>query len=344
MHDLPPTRPAGPFRLAGVGRHGLYCMPSPVANSSAVGGVDFKLVASRCDSEGDSPMAELAVQRCVRSWRDVVIITGVLLALAAARARGATVTRAPTISGDPTPGSELIASPGAWTPAGATATYVWLRCSASGAGCRPVPGSCERRYTVRDADLGHTLRARLSVAEPGQPHASGLSAPTSVVIDKPYSIPTPGDSGRTCIEVTPTGPGQGAFTAGGQSGPGTTPGPDTSLSFIAPFPVVRISGRFAGRRTRLTRVTVNAPRGARIRLSCNGRGCPYRRRAVAVKLVRVRSLQRSYRPRATIEIRVTQTRRIGNYTRIRTRRAKAPARIDRCLMPGRTRPVRCPTA
>ena len=116
------------------------------------------------------------------------------------------------------------------------------------------------------------------------------------------------------------------------------------LDFIDPFPIIRISGRFKGRRTKLTRVTVNAPRGARIRIACKGRGCPYRRRAVAVKLLRIRSLQRSYRPRATIEIRVTQRRRIGKYTRIRTRRGKAPVRIDRCLMPGKTKPVRCPTA
>jgi hypothetical protein len=62
-----------------------------------------------------------------------------------------------------------------------------------------------------------------------------------------------------------------------------------------------------------------------------------------VKLVRVRALQRSYRPGATIEIRVTQPRTIGKYTRIKTRRGKAPLRIDRCLMPGSTKPVRCPT-
>ena len=91
-------------------------------------------------------------------------------------------------------------------------------------------------------------------------------------------------------------------------------------------------------------MTVNAPRGARIRIACKGRGCPYRRKAVAVKLVRVRALQRTYRPRATIEIRVTQPRRIGKYTRLRTRRGKAPLRIDRCLMPGKSRPVKCPSA
>jgi hypothetical protein len=289
-------------------------------------------------------MAELAVLRYVRPWRDVVMITMALLALAAAPALGATVTQAPTISGDPTPGSELTASPGDWTPASATATYDWLRCNASGAACTPVRGSCERRYTVRDADLGRRLRVRLAAAEPGQPLAFGISEPTAVVVNKQYPIPTGPDSGRTCVDVTPTGPGAGTFTSGSQTGPGTTPSPDTSLNFIDPFPIVRIAGRFTRKRTKLTRVTINAPRGARIRVACKGRGCPYRRKAIAVKLVRVRKLQRSYRPRATIEIRVTQPQKIGKYTRVKTRKGKAPLRIDRCLMAGSTRPVRCPTA
>jgi hypothetical protein len=270
-------------------------------------------------------------------------LTIALLAFAAAPALGATVTEAPEISGDASPGSKLTASTGAWEPTSATPVYDWLRCDTSGADCAAVAGSCDRLYTVRNADLGHTLRARLTVTQPGQPAASGSSNPTPVVVIKPYSVPTPGDSGQTCVEVTPTGPGQGTFESGSQTPPGTTPPPDTSLAFIDPFPVVRITGRFTARRTTITRVTVNAPRGARIRLDCRGHGCPYRRKALAVRLVRVRALQRSYRPGATIEIRVTQPRRIGKYTRLRTRKGKAPERIDRCLMPGITRPVRCPT-
>jgi hypothetical protein len=333
----------GPIRLpAGTVVAGLSaCLAGEQLSGR---GVDFEVVASRSESEGDSPLAELAVQRCVRPWRDVVIITITLLALSAAPALGASVTQAPTIAGDPTPGFELTASPGVWTPAGAAARYDWLRCSASGDGCTPVAGSCDRRYTVRDADLGHTLRVRLTVTERGQPPASGISDATAVVVNKPYSIPTEGDSGQPCVDVTSTGPLQGTFTSGGQTGPGTTPAPDTSLAFIDPFPVVRISGRFTRRRTKLRRVTVRAPVGARIRIDCKGRGCPYRRRAIAVKFVRVRALHRSYRPGAAIEIRVTQRRKIGKYTRVRTRRGKAPLRIDRCLMPGSTRPVRCPTA
>ena len=287
-------------------------------------------------------MAELAVLRYVRPWRDVVIITMALLALAAAPALGATVTQAPTVSGDTASGSNLSASTGSWTPADATPAYDWLRCGESGAACTAINGACGRHYTVRTADEGHTLRARLTVTDSSGQAASGISAPTAVVRSRPY---VPNVNGTdTCTQVTPTGPGQGTFSSGEQTGGGTLPPPDTSLAFIDPFPVVRIAGRFVGKRTKLTRVTVRAPRGTRIQVRCKGSGCPYRRKAIAVRLLRVRALQRSYKPHATIEIRVTEPRKIGKYTRVTTRRGKAPLRIDRCLMPGKARPVRCPTA
>ena len=306
-------------------------------------------------------MPKLVVPGYGHRWQGIVIVAVALLAFAAAPALGANVTEVPTITGEASTGSVLAASQGAWTPAGATPDYVWLRCSASGAPCDPMPDSRDRSYTVRDADVGSTLRVRLRVTGPNQGTATGRSAPTAVVVVKPDPMPTPGDTIPTpgdpipppgdpiqtpdgSVDVTSTGPGSGTFTSGVQTAPGTTPAPDTKLSFITPFPVVRISGRFTRSGTQLTRVIINARGGARIGVDCTGSGCPYRRKAIAVKLVRVRALQRSYRPGATIEIRVTQPRTIGKYTRIKTRRGKAPLRIDRCLTPGSTRPVRCPTA
>jgi len=283
----------------------------------------------------------MAGLRCVRPWRGIVIITVALLASAAAPAFGAAVTAAPTISGALLSGSKLTASAGQWTPSGATATYDWLRCDGDGAACTPISGACGRAYTVTTADERHRLQVRLTVTDSAGETASGTST-TDPVTERPYVDHVA--AGDTCTQVTSTGSGQGTFSSGAQTGGGTTPAPDTSLNFIDPFPVVRIAGRFKGRRTTLTRVTVNAPRGARIRIACKGRGCPYRRKALATKLLRVRSLQRTYRPQATIEIRVTQTRKIGRYTRLTTRRDKAPLRLDRCLMPGKTRPVKCPTA
>ena len=280
--------------------------------------------------------------QCVRALEAVVIVSVALFLSAAASAFGATVTQAPTVSGDPASGNTLVATTGAWTPTAANAAYGWVRCGDSGDACTPISGACGRRYKVRTADEGHTLRVRLTVTESAGQTDSEDSAPTARVEPDAYR-PFVGAS-NNCTEVTPTAPGQGTFISGEQTGSGSVPPPDTTRAFIDPFPVVRISGRFTRKRTKFTRVLVNAPRGSRIRVNCKGRGCPYRRKAIAVKLVRVRKLQRSYRPNATIEIRVTQPQKIGKYTRVKTRKGKAPVRVDRCLMPGSTRPVACPTA
>jgi hypothetical protein len=261
--------------------------------------------------------------------------------VAATTAVAATVTQAPTISGRAEPTFTLTASTGAWTPPSARAEYGWLQCDASGANCKPIDGACGRKYKIRTADEGHRLLVRLTATESNGRSASADSAPTPVIPSRPYFPAFDGND--TCTEVTPTGPGQGTFNSGTQTGAGTAPPPESTLDFIDPFPVIRIAGRFTGKRTKLTRVSVKAPKGTRIRVRCRGRGCPYKRKAIAVKLIGIRSLQRTYRPKATIEIRVTAPEKIGKYTRVRTRRGKAPVRIDRCLMPGKSKPVKCPT-
>ena len=250
------------------------------------------------------------------------------------------MTQPPHISGNLESGSELTASPGAWTPANAAPTYGWLRCDASGSNCEGIAGACGRSYKVRTADETHTLRVRLTATDSNGQAGSADSDPTAVIQAKPYR-PAVGPS-DTCTHVTPTGPGQGTFNSGTQTGAGSKPAPTTTLQFIDPFPIVRISGRFAGKRTKLTRVTVRTPHGTRIQARCKGHGCPYKRKAVAATVISIRSLQRVYRPNAQIEIRVTEPDKIGKYTRIRTRRGKAPVRVDRCLMPGQTKPVTCP--
>ena len=287
-------------------------------------------------------MAESAQPTRTRRWRRALITAVVIVASAAATsALAATVTSAPTISGNLESGSQLSASAGSWTPSSATPTYEWLRCDAAASNCEGIAGACGRRYTVRTADETHTLKVRLTATESNGAAASADSKPTAVVQPKPYR-PTVGPS-DTCTQVKPTGSGQGTFTSGTQTGAGSQPPPVTTLQFIDPFPVVRIAGRFDSKRTRLTKVTITTPHGTRIRINCKGRSCPYRRKAVATRLIGIRSLQRWYRAKAQIEIRVTQPQRIGKYTRIRTRRGKAPLRVDRCLMPDQTRPVTCPT-
>ena len=293
-------------------------------------------------------MAESAVpQQRRRPWRAITTIALLVLGLVCASALAATVTQAPAILGQPTnpleftPGVTLNATAGAWTPASANPTYDWLRCDASGAGCQGIDGACGPRYVVRLADEGHTLRVRLTATESENQADQANSAPTGVVAHGAYFLP-PEVEPDTCTKVTTTGSGKGTFSSGTQVGAGSEPPADTNLSFIKPFPVIRIKGRFKGTRTTLTRVTVKTPRGTRVRIRCSGKGCAFKRKAVAARLIGLRSLRRTYRPKATIEIRVTKAGKIGKYMRLRTRRGKAPVRSDRCLMPSKTKPVRCP--
>jgi hypothetical protein len=127
------------------------------------------------------------------------------------------------------------------------------------------------------------------------------------------------------------------------------------LRLLAPFPVVRIAGKVTRRGTRIRRLTVSAPRGAKIRVRCRGRGCPFRRATRTARLranqspastsavMRMRRLEgRLLRPRTVLKVLVTKDPAIGKYTRFTVRRGKPPLRLDKCLAPGATAPVQCP--
>ena len=116
--------------------------------------------------------------------------------------------------------------------------------------------------------------------------------------------------------------------------------------FISPFPVVRMVGAVAARGTRIKEIIVRVPAGGRVRIRCSGRGCPHGARrtggALIARVLHVRRFaDRLLRPGAAVRIWVTKRGQIGKYTRFRIRAGKPPIRVDRCLMPGRLRPVRC---
>jgi PKD domain len=116
------------------------------------------------------------------------------------------------------------------------------------------------------------------------------------------------------------------------------------LARMRPFPLVRIAGIVLPNGADVRILSVRALRGARVRVRCRGRGCPVRSltRPRASGRVRLRRFERRLRAGTRLELFVTQPGRIGKYTRFRIRAGKPPARVDRCLMPGRARPIRCP--
>jgi hypothetical protein len=124
---------------------------------------------------------------------------------------------------------------------------------------------------------------------------------------------------------------------------------------MAPFPIVRITGKVDRRGARIKRFTVRAPFGATVKVSCRGRGCPFKRtsRTLAstgstkspAKTVTIRRLERRLlRGGASVKVLVSRPGEIGKYTRFRIRHGKPPQRTDSCLQPGSTVPVDCPSS
>jgi hypothetical protein len=200
----------------------------------------------------------------------------------------------------------LTALPGRWTAGGGIEfLYRWLRCRADGSDCDAIPGANGRTYEVRPADVGSRLRVRVTAMADGG----------SSIAESPLTDVVPAPRAQT----------------------GSTP------AFMRPFPRVRIKGFYTPKGARLQLVTVKGPAGVRIRLVCRGESCPFRRRSLQARpRVRLRSFERFHPAGTRIVIRVTSAAAIGKYTRIVIRAGRPPARRDRCLLPGATRPVRCP--
>ena len=118
-------------------------------------------------------------------------------------------------------------------------------------------------------------------------------------------------------------------------------------ALMRPFPVVRIAGLLLPWGARVRLLTVRSPRGAIVTVRCRGEGCPLRslRRRSRKRLVHIQGLERRLPAGIRVEILVRKRNLIGKYTRIGIRSgARPPLRLDRCLQPGRSAPVRCPSA
>jgi hypothetical protein len=64
----------------------------------------------------------------------------------------------PTISGTLTPGAQLVASPGTWSPSPTAYAYKWARCNGEGSRCKKVRGASSATYPLRESDAGSRLR------------------------------------------------------------------------------------------------------------------------------------------------------------------------------------------
>ncbi len=123
-------------------------------------------------------------------------------------------------------------------------------------------------------------------------------------------------------------------------------------ALMQPFPVVRIVGSDNSDGAKLSLLTVLAPVGATVRVTCHGGGCPIAsQRLVAAARAKSRAgtilitfhrFERTLRAGTVLEVWVSNHTQIGKFTRLRIRRDQLPSRTDECLNPAGTRPIVCP--
>jgi hypothetical protein len=124
-----------------------------------------------------------------------------------------------------------------------------------------------------------------------------------------------------------------------------------SYPLMRPFPLVRIVTTRTIGRVRLEVLSVRAPAGAGVEVSCTGRGCPLRSQLqkvraahkAAVPAVTFARFERSLPPGVALHIRVFKAGMIGKYTLFTIRRGKLPVRSDSCVSSTDPKPLGCPT-
>lgn len=300
----------------------------------------------------------MAGPRKPRLWvTRCAVLVGALFAPSTAGAASAPViTDGPTVAGEPRVAVELRAQ-AAWTgdPAPA-AVWTWQRCARPIGGCTTIPNAAGDRYRVRVEDLGQVLRVRLRVSN-SSGSDEGRSAPTGVIqpalppAPTPTATPgptaTPAPTATATPTASPTPPpavpvvfeSAAAVPAPVSAAPPlVTPAVPRSLR---PFPVVRIKGKLTATGALVTLLQVRAPRGVTIAVRCRGRGCPRKTYTAPPRARRLRVFERALVAGTRLELRITKPGFIGKYTSFVIRRGAEPARRDRCLPPGSSKPERC---
>ncbi len=90
-------------------------------------------------------------------------------------------TAPPTISGTLVDGQTLTAATGSWSGSPPLSyAYQWELCNSSGEGCGSISGATSATYTLGHADVGGTLRVKVTASNPGG-SASSTSAASGVV-------------------------------------------------------------------------------------------------------------------------------------------------------------------
>jgi hypothetical protein len=120
-----------------------------------------------------------------------------------------------------------------------------------------------------------------------------------------------------------------------------------ALRLISPFPIVRFVGSPIEMGARVRKISVRAPKGAKVTVRCAGKSCPFKRASKISKgtgkPVAFRKMKKRLRAGTVVAVLVSREGRIGRYVRFKIRgNGKQWRRSDLCLWPGTTKGRRCP--
>jgi hypothetical protein len=97
------------------------------------------------------------------------------------RATGPANTSPPAISGAPQEGQTVTATTGAWAGTQPISiSYQWLRCDRNGGSCAAIASATGQSYVLSSADVGQTVRVRLTARNSAGSNSS-TSVPSAVV-------------------------------------------------------------------------------------------------------------------------------------------------------------------
>jgi hypothetical protein len=105
----------------------------------------------------------------------------------------------PTIGGSAVLGDTLTGNPGSWSGTlPISYAYQWRTCNRTGGACSSIPGATGRAYTLRQGDVGSTLRFRVT-AQNTRGTETATSVPTGIAA---ASAPTgcPGGTGPVHVD------------------------------------------------------------------------------------------------------------------------------------------------
>jgi hypothetical protein len=99
--------------------------------------------------------------------------------------------------------------------------------------------------------------------------------------------------------------------------------------------VIRLNGQLLSSGSRITILSVRAPKGTLVTVKCHGKTCgvSHRRKRAKSGSVRFKTYERFLKAGVKLEIFSRKPKTVGAYTRYTIRAGKSPARTDRCLPP-----------